>query len=170
MVPEPPKPFNLPELVVGPADIGRLIRELGSIDESLLGLSLRTPGHDVKMPKTSWLIDRTAELNKLNLLHENDRKQLRTALETIKREAPLLHISFSTDPSSDFIEKLMAWLRREIHPVLLVTIGLQPNIGAGCVIRGTNHYFDFSLRQDFANKREMLIASLVPQSLKEIKA
>ena len=54
----------------------------------------------------------------------------------------------------------MTWLRREIHPLVLMTVGLQPNIGAGCIVRTTNKYFDFSLRQDFANKRDLLQAAL----------
>ncbi len=163
MAPEPAAPpISLPTLVVGPVDVGRLIRELEAINEALLELGLRAGGQEVKLPKTSLLLDQTVELNKLNLLHESDRQTLSQSLETIKQSAPLLHISFSTDPSSTFLEKLMGWLRREIHPSLLVTVGLQPNIGAGCVIRGTNHYFDFSLRQHFAAQRELLMASLMP--------
>jgi hypothetical protein len=71
-----------------------------------------------------------------------------------------MHISFSADPSPVFTDKLMTWLRREIHPFVLLTVGLQPNIGAGCIVRTTNKQFDLSLRQDFKAKRDLLLEQL----------
>jgi F0F1-type ATP synthase delta subunit len=105
-------------------------------------------------------MDQTVQLNKLNLLQAEDRVALQQFLDAVKRQSPVIHMSFSADPSAAFIEKLMVWLRREIHPVLLLTIGLQPTIGAGCIVRTTNKYFDFSLRQDFLKKRDLLLAKL----------
>lgn len=162
MAPEPnavnsaKKMVGLPVLVSSPVEIGRLIRELEIIDDTLLELAIRKGGSEVKMPKTSQLMDRMIELNKLNLLLENDRKLLLRFLESIKQGAPVLHMSFSADPSVDFIEKMVAWLRKEIHPLALMTVGLQPSLGVGCVVRSTNRQFDFSLRQDFLKKRSLL--------------
>ena len=151
---------QLPPLAAGPVEVGRLIRELEAIEDSLEQLSLRHSGTDIIMPKTGMLLNQTAELNQLNLLHATDRQQLRQFLLLVKARAPLMHISFSAEPTPIFTEKLMTWLRREIHPLVLLTVGLQPNIGAGCVVRTANKQFDFSLRQDFANKRELLKAAL----------
>lgn len=159
--PAPRKMTGIPVTVASPVDVGRLIRELESIDNTMLQLGLRAGGEAVKMPRTSHLMDQTIQLNKLNLLQPADREALRLFLEAINRESPLLHMSFSADPPPAFIDKLMVWLRREIHPVLLLTVGVQPTIGAGCIVRSTNKYFDFSLRQDFAKKREMLREALV---------
>jgi len=142
-------------------DIGRLIREIEMIDESLLQLGLRQSGTEIKMPKTTTLMDQIIDLNKLNLLQTEDRQLLKQFLEAVKQKAPVMHVSFSADPNTAFIEKLMAWLRREIHPLVLMTVGLQPNIGAGCVIRTTNKHFDMSLKQDFAKKAEMLRQAIV---------
>jgi hypothetical protein len=150
---------GLPLLVVGPVDVGRLVRELEAIDNYLLQAKLRNT--ESRLPRVSQLMEQTVELNKLNLLHEADRKQLQELLKTVREQAPVLHISFSADPSAVFIEKLMAWLRREIHPVVLLTIGLQPNIGAGCIVRSTNKQFDCSLRQDFLKKRDLLMSKIV---------
>ena len=110
-----------------------------------------------KLPKTSKLMDQLVHVNRLNLLKDDDRAGLKRFLEDVKKRSPVMHISFSADPSTGFLDKLMAWLRREIHPSVLLTIGLQPNIGAGCIVRTTNKQFDFSLRQDFANKRGLLL-------------
>lgn len=161
------KNLIMPVLVSSPVDIGRLLRELADINEILLQLHIRKGGSEVKMPKTSHLMDQIIEVNKLNLLHEEDRKLLQHYLLQVKDKSPVIHMSFSADPSVAFMEKLMAWLRKEIHPQVLVTVGLQPNIGAGCIIRTINHQFDFSLKQDFAKKRDMLLASIAP---KEVKA
>ena len=164
MAPEPATKAKssgqLPPLAAGPVEIGRLIRELEAIEDSLEQLSLRHGGTDITMPKTGTLLNQTAELNQLNLLHATDRHQLRQFLLLVKARAPLMHISFSAEPTPIFTEKLMTWLRREIHPLVLLTVGLQPNIGAGCVVRTANKQFDFSLRQDFANKRELLKVAL----------
>jgi hypothetical protein len=42
----------------------------------------------------------------------------------------------------------------------LVRVGLQPNIGAGCVVRTTNKSFDFSLRRFFDSKHEFFMKKL----------
>lgn len=154
-----PKP-SLPAAVSSPADVGRLARELKTVDDALLQLSLRSGGTAVKMPKTSQLMDQLIQLNKLNLLKPTDRAVLGQYLAALQAKAPVLHISFGADPSAAFLEKLTVWLRLELHPQILVTIGLQPNIGAGCVVRSTNKYFDLSLRQSFADKRGLLLDAL----------
>lgn len=159
---------TLPPLVASPADVRRLCRELEQIDEALLQLKLRSDGGNVKMPKTSRLMDLTVEHNKLNLLKIDDRKLLKRFLELVGQKAPQLHFSFSADPSAGFIEKLVTWLRQEIHPHVVVTIGLQPNIGAGCIVRSTNKYFDFSLKQTFASQNALLLDKLSSKSPGEL--
>lgn len=154
---------HLPLLATSPSDIARLSRELEAIDDSLLELEVRHGADKLQLPRTSQLMDQLTELNKLNLLHKTDRRLLKQFLEAVKKQAPVVHMSFSADPSAVFLEKLVTWLRREIHPQVLLTIGLQPTLGAGCIVRTTNHQFDFSLRQDFAKKRNLLIGKLTPE-------
>lgn len=162
--------MSLPVHVVGPVDVGRLYREISDIDDALHQLKLREGGEKTKMPKTSRLLDDLAELNQLNLLHDADRTKLREYLAEVQKNAPVLHMSFSADPSPAFLEKLVSWLRREIDGSVLVTIGLQPNLGAGCILRSTNKYFDLSLKEDFAKKRDLLKAALVAKSHDEVTA
>lgn len=152
------KLVGLPLLVATPIDVGRLIRELEVIDNNMLETTLR--GERPVAPHISQLMAQSLEMNQLNVLEEADRKLLMQLLTTVREKAPVLHISFSADPNPQFTEKLMAWLRREIHPLVIITVGLQPNIGAGCMIRTTNKYFDLSLKQDFQNKRDMLLEQL----------
>jgi hypothetical protein len=152
--------LTLPLQVTSPVDVGRLQRELESIDGTLMQAALRKDGSESIIPKTTTLMDQILQLNKLNLATSSHRKRLMDFLVHTKARAPVLHMSFSADPSTTFIDRLLTWLRQEIQPNVLVTIGLQPNIGAGCIVRSTNKYFDFSLRQDFASKRGLLLEKL----------
>ncbi len=159
----------LPPGVVGSVEVGRLIRELEEVDENLLQLKLRKSGSSIKMPKTSRMMEQIQTENELNLLHETDRKRLSKFLSEVKANSPICHISFSEEPSQKFLEQLTVWFRKEIHPSLLLTIGLQPNIGAGCILRSTNKYFNFSLQQEFVKQRDLLVNKMMPPGF-ELKA
>jgi F0F1-type ATP synthase delta subunit len=155
--------------VATPSDLGRLIRELADVDEHLMQAELKK--HEAKPPRTSKFLDQCLEMNDLDLMKADHRKALRQALTVVKDHAPVLHMSFSADPPVAFLEKLMAWMRREIHPTALITIGLQPNLGAGVIVRTKNKYFDLSLRKDFENKQDLLkeaIASKMASNAKEV--
>ncbi len=150
----------LPVGVAGRMDVGRLVREVQALDDYLEQAAVRTPGTPMQMPKTSKLLDELLERNKVNALVPEDRKRLINFLVTVRVKAPIIHMSFSADPSAAFTQKMVTWLRENIHPLVLVQIGLQPNIGAGCVIRTTNKYFDFSLRQHFAKQQALLMTKI----------
>lgn len=151
--------MTLPLAAARPSDVGRLLRELESIDNALLQSKLKS-GDSTKPPKVSRLMEQTEEANGLDLSRPDDRARLKRFLEGVKASSPVFHISFNADPAPAFIEKLMAWFRREVHPSLLLNIGLEPNIGAGCILRTVNKQFDMSLRQDFVDKRGLLLERL----------
>jgi hypothetical protein len=148
--------------IVTPADVGRLLRELEDINANLLQLKVRDPESKVALPAVGKRMEKLVDLNSLNLLHVSDRTALKVFLTKIKEKAPQLHISFGAEPNPVFLDKLMTWLRKEIDPLVLLTIGLQPAIGAGCMLRTTNKYFDMSLRQTFIDKRQLLLEQLIP--------
>jgi hypothetical protein len=162
--------WQLPLLVAGPIDVGRLLREVRAIDEFLMQTAIRAAGTQPSMPKASRLMEEITQLNRLNLLVEADRKRLIEFLQVVKDRAPVLHISFSADPSPLFVQKIMTWLRTEIHPLVLISIGLQPNIGAGCVVRTSNRFFDFSLKERFEQNRHLLIKQLAELNKAETAA
>lgn len=151
---------QLPLPVSTPSDLGRLIRDLTAVNDQLVQLNLRKGGKDVQLPKTSLLLEQAAELNGVNLLHEDDRKQLLAFLQAAQKSAPRLHFSFSADPAPAFMEKLVGYLRKEFHPQALITVGLQPTLGAGCIVRANSKQFDFSLKEDFARKRGLLVEKI----------
>jgi F0F1-type ATP synthase delta subunit len=149
--------LRLPDAVSSPADVGRLLQEITAVDEAILQHKLRKSESGLPLPATSRLMEKLIELNNLNLLQAADRQLLSRFLTAIKTKAPVLHVSFAADPSPDFMGKLAARLRQDVHPYALMTIGLQPNIGAGCMLRTTNKYFDFTLRNKFKSQRSLLL-------------
>lgn len=161
--------LQLPIGAVTRADIGRLMLEAESVDNFLTQAAVRESGTNMQLPKTSRLLDEIVAVNKLNLLQQADRQKLRDFLKFVRTKAPILHISFSSDPSPIFQQRLITWIRQQLHPYTLLQIGLHPSIGAGCVVRTTNKFFDFSLRQRFSDQRMLLISKLrgaedVPQT------
>ncbi len=151
----------LPVMVVGAVDINRLLREIKNLQAALQAQTLRSEGQAAKtLPKLSQLLDEFVQVNALDLLQTTDQKHALQFLGEVQRDAPRIHLSFSADPSPQFMSKLTAWFRSNIHPTVLITVGLQPGIGAGCVMRTANRYFDFSLGKSFENKRELLMQQL----------
>lgn len=153
------KDMTLPLLAVGPSDVARLLRELQALDEYLHQAGLKRD-HEVKLPRTSRMLDELAGVNELNLLQATARKRAAAFLQDTREHAPVITISFAADPSSAFTGKVVGWLRQNVHPLLLLRIGLQPNIAAGCTVRTANRYYDFSLRSHFKQQRTLLLEKL----------
>ncbi|SRR6266568_7771008 len=151
--------LQLPPAVVSLVDINRLSRELEAFEEYMEQVQARKGGTAVTPPRTSRLLDELARANQLNLLQDADRARLKLFLDSLA-SAPTIHISFATDPSAAFTEKVVLWLRANINPHMLLQVGLQPNIAAGCIVRTSNKVFDFSLRENFAQKRALLVEAV----------
>lgn len=158
--------LSLPVLVFGVSELRRLARELISLEDYITQSNLRRPGESQSLPKVSRVLDNLASQNQLNLLHAEDRKALMEFLQQVEHQAPLLHFSFASDPSSAFMAKLVTWLRRNIHPHALVTLGLQPSIAAGCIVRTKNKSFDFSLRHQLGENYKYLAESIAQNAQK----
>jgi hypothetical protein len=112
------------------------------------------------VPRYSRLLDAIIVINKIDLVDSDQRSSLMQRFQAMQESAPIMHISFSVDPPGAYVQKIVGWLRENIHPLVLVRVGLQPNIGAGCIVRTTNKAFDFSLRQYFDTKHEFFVSRL----------
>ncbi|HSX35666.1 MAG TPA: hypothetical protein VLH84_01890 [Patescibacteria group bacterium] len=151
--------FKLPLLVFGVVEVRRLKRELEALDEFMRQAAIREPGTQPTLPRLSRMCEALASVNNVNLLLSEHLKATQAFLDELEDEAPNIHMSFATDPSSAFTAKLVAWLRANIHPYLLVEVGLQPTLAAGCVARTNNKMFDMSLRNRFTNSEKLLLES-----------
>lgn len=152
--------LKVPVLVFGVSEVRRLRRELEALDEFIRQSAIREPGTQAALPRLSRILDALAGDNERNLLQAEDRQELKLFLIYLENTAPRMHISFASDPSSAFIAKLVTWMRGHIHPMVLLTIGLQPTIAAGCIVRTDNKVIDLSLRQNLSGQRAKLIEAL----------
>lgn len=152
--------LTLPATVIGLTDVTRLQRESETLDEYLRQATLRKGGSSIELPKIPVMLDDVATENHLNLLQAADRKKLADFLQLLQTKAPVVHMSFASEPSTEFTSKIVTWLRMNIHPMMLVQVGLQPLLAAGCTLRTTNKVFDFSLRQHFVRNRQMLVDAI----------
>jgi F0F1-type ATP synthase delta subunit len=154
--------FVLPLTVVGPADVNRLQLELEALEDYMR--QQQQTGRPLALPKLSRILENLAEQNKADLTQQLDRDRLEAFLKALRERAPTIHISFASEPSAGFTQKILVWLRANISSYILLQIGLQPTIAAGCVVRTTNKVFDMSLRQYLDSNRHLLVESL--QALK----
>jgi F0F1-type ATP synthase delta subunit len=139
----------------------RLRRKLEQFDDAEQQSALRAKSGGVPNDTLdSPLLRALATDNKRDLALAADRQVLLSDLENALKIAPTITMSFATEPSAAFMAKMTGWFRKEIHPSLLIRIGLQPNIAAGCTIRASGKLYDFSLRGKFSEQRAMLIKSL----------
>lgn len=141
-----PKTFSLPIEIVSDSDLNRLVRELKSLNDYFLNATARKGGTVIQPPRVTRMLNSIANELQYNLLEESKRQKLIDELKTIGTNAPLMHISFATEPSPKALERILVWLRSNIHPYTLLQVGLRPTIAAGCVLRTPNKVFDMSLR------------------------
>ena len=98
-------------------------------------------------------------MNNFNMLREMHCSKIKLALQNIRSKAPRVHLSFSTPPSREFLEQIIEWFDN-IDPLLIINVGLQPNIGAGFTLRTDNKFFDFSLRQRLQKSSGIFVKDL----------
>ena len=160
MEPEKKRQFILPVSVVTQSDVSRMIFDLETIEEFFLQVKVRRPGNAVNLPATSKMMGDVLRQNDLNLLKPEDRVKLKFILTTIRNKSPVVHMSFSVSPNQKFLEKMISWMRQNVSEIIILQIGLQPNIGAGFTLRTSNKFFDFSLRQHMNDQKGLLINEL----------
>lgn len=152
--------FRLPMSVIGRTETSRLIRELTRLDDFFVAAASRKSGAVTTPPQITRMLDETARLNNINLLEANPRKQMSDTLKELEKKAPGVNISFAAEPSPRSFEQVLVWLRQNIHPQVLVQIGLMPGIAAGCILRTPNKIFDMSLASKL-NAQEDYLGKLI---------
>ncbi len=153
--------LKLPLSVITKLDLLRLVREANALQEYLLQASVRSGGTPMQqLPKLSRFLDDTARANSINLLDNNQRLALIKALEALKESAQVIHMSFAAEPSGAFLTSLITWLRTNVGSLIVLQVGLQPQLAAGCIVRTENKLLDFSLRAHFTSRREELAKML----------
>lgn len=152
--------LKLPDRLVTAVDLMRTIRELKMLDDWLNQAAIRSGGAQVAPPKTSSTLEEMSSLNGVSLLEPSHRNQLIKALESFALSVPKIHMAFAVEPSANFLSKMIVWLRTNIHPLIVMEVGLQPALTAGCSVRTSNKLFDMSLRSRFVDSRHFLAESI----------
>jgi F0F1-type ATP synthase delta subunit len=155
-----PKPLKLPPSVIGQPEVLRVTRELEALNDFFVGADARKGGTPIQPPRLSRILDQLAKQNAYNLLESAHRAQLLSSLEELPKKAPILHISFASEPPPKVMETILIWMRQNIHPQTLLTVGLQPSIAAGFVLRTPNKWFDMSMRE-YLRKQVPNLAKLI---------
>lgn len=156
--------LQLTNAIISKVDLGRLRRELNAVDDFVIQSKVRKAGQQPALPRTSLNLEELAKANKLNLLVDGDRKDLNTNLTELYSRAPVMRMSFASEPSPAFLKNIINWLRQEIHPHILIQTGLQPNIAAGCIVQTNSKYFDLSLRKHFEKNRGLLNGGIMTKA------
>ncbi|HET6924850.1 MAG TPA: hypothetical protein VFH39_03415, partial [Candidatus Saccharimonadales bacterium] len=141
-------------------DVRRLRRELENLAESLEQLRLRTKAPATKLPRASRLLEEFAATNRLNLLLPEHRELAAAYCASVLEHAPVLRMSFAAEPSRTFTTRLIVWLRSNLTDDVLLEIGLEPTIAAGCILRTPRKQYDFSLRARFEAQAGLLAQKL----------
>jgi len=144
-----PKNLILPLSIITTSDLNNVLNEINSLQEFVLQNNLKNGQSDIKLPKTSQSLDNLVSLNKLNLTQKNEVDYLQSQISDLQKKSLVVHIGFAVEPNLLLLEKLVDWFRKNINSYILLSIGLQPNIGAGITLRTTNKFFDLSLKNHF---------------------
>ena len=152
----------LPDAVVSRIDISRLASEMERVDNELHTAKLRkgvSPHKSATPIMSEHLID-FLEINKFRLDDAKERTEIIKQLRHLKESAPVIHMTFSSNPDGSSLEKLVAWLRSNIHAQSVIDVGLQPALVAGVYVRTPNHVHDFSLRSLLDENRDVIVKEL----------
>jgi len=153
--------MKLPTSIVSTGDARRLRRDIAALEETLQAIRLRTNAPVAKLPRLSRMLEEFASTNRLNLLLPDDRHHMAVFMDYVIKKAPVLHISFASEATRKFTTELIVWLRTNYDSEMLLEVGIEPNIAAGCVVRTTNKMFDFSLISHLRQQRGLLMKTLL---------
>lgn len=154
------KGLLLPPGLIGHSHLSRLIRELEVVENDIEAQKARHPKTALKEPDLSQTLADCVELNKIKITDSQERMHFKAALGVMKDKAPTMHFTFAVEADPESLAKLVAWVRTEIHPQALITVGLQPSLVGGTYLRTPNHVHDFSLRALLHDKRTVIVKEL----------
>ena len=161
--------LRLPLSITSTQDLHRLSREVEAVDNyvrqaKIRGENLTTP------PRLTNTLESLIRDNQLDIVSDQTRSDVYKALKELLVSAPVVHMSFAVEPPSAMVQKIVAWFRTNVHPAVMLQIGIQPTIAAGCVMRTPNKFFDFSLRQHLRTNQGKLMDSIRVHSEESLKS
>lgn len=154
--------FRLPLSVVTRVDLSRLVTEVEQVDGHLTTIAARAKTGVVTpaMPGLSQPLHDFLTLNSLSLDDPQARAELVRQLRLFKDRTPVIHMTFATAADQESLQELTKWARASVHPQAVITVGLQPALVAGVMVRTTNRVYDMSLRGALKGRSGQLAKAL----------
>jgi hypothetical protein len=157
----PAATYLLPPALTGRPDISRLMRELEALENDIESQRVRgAAANGYHLPTFSKSLNDFLEQNKLDVTDDQTRMKLSEDLRHLKDQAPIIHLTFASEADPEFLQQLTSWIRTNIHPSALLSVGLQPSLVGGVYVRTPNHVHDFSLRAHLKSKRQIILDAL----------
>lgn len=153
--------FALPPSIITKIDLAHLINEVEMIDTTLEAEKVRGyKKEQYRLPTVSQPLTDFLTLNKVDILDDHVRMAFKEQLRKLKDKVPIVHLTFASPADPESIAYLAGWMRQEIHPLTVLSIGLQPSLIGGVYIRTPNHIHDYSMRALFQGKTSVLVDDL----------
>lgn len=154
--------LSLPLSVVTRVDLSRLVSEVEQVDGQLTTIAARakTGMASPSVPSVSQPLMDFLSLNGLSLNDPLARSESIRQLRLLKDRAPVVHMTFATTADQSSLQELTRWVRVSVHPQAVITIGLQPALVAGVLVRTTNRMYDMSLRGALQGRSGQLAKAL----------
>jgi hypothetical protein len=154
--------YILPAALIGRSDLARLVREVETIDNDLESQKVRNRGtqNGYSMPTMSRSMTDFLQQNSIDVGKDQVRMVVKDQLRKLKDKAPVIHMTFAAEADPEFLQQLTAWIRQNIHPQALLSIGMQPSLVGGVYMRTPNHVHDFSLKSLLHGKRDVIVNEL----------
>lgn len=153
------KALVLPPSIITRVDLSRLISEIELVDNELISKAAREKSNIIGGTEIvySEQLNDFLSINNIEISEDSvQRIKLLSELQRLKKNAPMVHVTFASAVDNESLQKIVAWLRNSIHSHVLVRIGLQPALIGGVYIRTANKVFDFSMRAKLANHRDII--------------
>jgi hypothetical protein len=152
--------YTLPVSLTGHSDLSRLGRAVELLEGNLQAQRVRNADAPVQLPSIGQALSDFIEQNKLDVTDADVLAELKAQLRKIKDHAPVMHMTFANEVDPYLLQKLVMWLRTEIHPHALLDVGLQPGLVGGVYLRTPNKVHDFSVKALLKNKRDIIFEEL----------
>ena len=156
----PAKEYVLPVSLTGHSDLSRLGRAVEVLESNLQAQRVRSADAPVQLQAIGQAQNDFIEQNTLDVADADTLAALKAALRKIKDHAPVMDMTFANEVDPYLLQKLVLWLRTEIHPHALLDVGLQPSLVGGVYLRTPNKVHDFSVKALLKNKRDIIFEEL----------
>lgn len=151
----------LPPTLITKVDFAHMINEVEVIDAALEAQKVRGyKKEQYRLPAISRTLSDFLTLNQVDVLDDHTRMAFKAQVRKLKDKVPIVHLTFATPADAESLEYLAGWIRQEIHPLAVLSVGMQPSLIGGTYIRTPNHVHDYSMRALFKGKTSVLVEEL----------